>query len=104
MDFDINTVLNNMKNAAIDAVQYDLQDIPVYLQQIFENEKESLQALAEARITGEISDSEFQNELSREKKVLEAEALTISIMTKAIAQKAINAAIDVLEEAIRLAI
>jgi len=42
--------------------------------------------------------------LKREKKVLEAEMLTISIITKAAAQKAINAAINVLADAVKLAI
>jgi hypothetical protein len=104
MSFDINTIINNMKNAAAGAVKDELEDIPAYLNQIFENEKEALKNLAEARLAGEISDKEFQNELTREKKVLEAEMLTISIMTKAVAQKAINAAMNVLVDAVRLAI
>lgn len=104
MSFDINKILNNMKNAAINAIRDELEDVPVYVKQIFENEKEALQALAEARLAGEISDKEFQNELKREKKVLEAEMLTIGIITKAAAQKAVNAAINVLVDAVRLAI
>jgi sialic acid synthase SpsE len=104
MSFDINTVINNMKRAAVDAIKNDVQNIPDYLKQVFENEKESLKALAEARLSGEIPDKIFQSELKREKRVLEAELLTISIMTKALAQKAINAAINVLVDAIKIAI
>lgn len=104
MPFDINTVLINMKDAAIDAVKDDMEIIPAYLMQIFENEKDSLYYLAEARITGVISEEEFLSELDREKKVLEVQMLTISIMTKAVAQKAINAAINALKDAIRLAL
>jgi hypothetical protein len=104
MSFDINSILNNMKNAAVDAVKDDVENIPDYLRQIFENEKAALAALAEARLTEQITDEELQNELKREKKVLEAEMLTIRIMTKAIAQKAINAAMNVLTDAIKLAL
>jgi len=93
-----------MKKAAVDAIKDDVQNIPDYLKQIFENEKEALKVLAEARLTGEISDKEFQNEIKREKKVLEAEILTISIMTKAVAQKAINAAMKVLMDAVKILI
>lgn len=104
MPFDINTVLNNMKDAAIDAVKDEVETIPGYLIQVFENEKDSLYYLAEARIIGVISEEEFLSELEREKKVLEVQMLTISIMTKAIAQKAINAAMNALKDAIRLAL
>ncbi len=104
MSFNFNSVLANMKTAAVDAVKDDLEEIPVYLRQIFEKEKEALKRLAEARITGEISESVFNHEMGREKDVLEVEMLTISIMTKAIAQKAINAALNVLTEAVRMAI
>jgi hypothetical protein len=104
MAFDITHVLNSMKEAAVDAVRDDVESVPDYLLQIIENEKESLKTLAEARLTGEVSENEFLRELEREKKVLETEMLTISIMTKAIAQKAVNAAMNALKDAIQLAL
>lgn len=104
MPFDINEVINNMKDAAIGAVKDDIENIPDYLLQIIENEKDSINYLAEARLAGVISDQEFFDELEREKKVLEVEMLTISILTKAIAQKAINAAMNALRDAIKLSL
>lgn len=104
MPFDINEVINNMKDAAIGAVKDDIENIPDYLLQVIENEKDSLNYLAEARLAGMITDEEFFDELEREKKVLEVEMLTISIMTKAIAQKAINAAMNALRDAIKLSL
>lgn len=104
MAFDINKVLSSMKDAAVDSVKDDVNSIPAYLLQIFDNQKEALTELAEARLSGEISEQIFLKELEREAKVLEAEMLTISIMTKAIAQKAINAAMNVLKDAIKLAL
>lgn len=104
MSFDINTLLSNMINAAVDELKDELGIIPDYLKKIFENEKEALQTLAEARLSGEISDEEFQNEIRREKKVLESEMLTVSIITKAAAQKAINAAMKILVDAVKIAV
>ncbi len=104
MPFDINEVINNMKDAAIGAVKDDIENVPDYLLQVIENEKDSINYLAEARLGKVISDEEFFDELEREKKVLEVEMLTISIMTKAIAQKAINAAMNALRDAIKLSL
>ncbi len=104
MNFDISKVLNDMKNAAINAVKDDIKIIPPYLEHIFENQKEDLETLADAKIKGKISDKEFQHELEREKKVVESEMLTLQIIAKADAQKAINAAADVLQKAVDTAI
>lgn len=104
MAFDINKIIGSMKDAAVDAVKDDVESIPAYLLQIFDNKKEALMVLAEAKLSGEISEHVFLKELDRESKVLETEMLTISIMTKAIAQKAINAAMNALKEAVRIAL
>lgn len=104
MPFDINTVLMDMRDAAIGAVKDDLEAIPGYLLQIFENEKNAFHNIAEARLDGSITEAEFENEIEREKKVLEVELLTVSIITKAAAQKAINAAMNILKDAVRLAL
>ncbi len=69
-----------------------------------ENEREALEELAQARLSGEISEDEFNEEVEREKKVIEAGLLTLEIMTKAMAQKAVNFAINVFVKAVKLAI
>jgi len=104
MGFDINTVLNDMAKAIKDEVKVNIGDIKEYADKILENEKESLEELGQARVSGEIDDETFEREVEREKKVVEAELLTIRIMTKALAQKAVNAAIDVFVKAVKLAI
>ena len=53
------------------------------------------------RLAGEINDAVFDQELDREKSVLEGELLTARIMSKAGIQKAVNAAMDVLRNSIR---
>jgi hypothetical protein len=69
-----------------------------------DSEKESLKELGEAKLRGDIDQAVFDREIEREKKVVEAELLTIKIMTKALAQKAVNAAIEVFVKAVKAAI
>jgi hypothetical protein len=104
MSFDINKVINDMAQAIRDEVKVNIGDIKEYANKILENEKQSLEELGQARVSGEIDDETFEKELEREKKVVEAELLTIKIMTKALAQKAVNAAIDIFAKAVKLAI
>ena len=79
-------------------------EIKAEVDRILNTEKESLRELSAARISGEIDDDIFKQEIEREKKVVEAELLTIEIMTKALAQKAINEAMDIFAKAIAAAI
>lgn len=104
MSFDIDKIINDMAQAIRDEVKVNIGDIKEYANKILENEKQSLEELGQARVSGEIDDETFEKELEREKKVVEAELLTIKIMTKALAQKAVNAAIDIFAKAVKLAI
>ncbi len=104
MSFDINAVIKDMAEAVNNAVKHDCGDIQEYATQIMFNEKRALEDLGLARVLKQIDDETFDREIEREKQVVEAELLTISIMTKALAQRAINAALDVFTKAVRAAI
>lgn len=104
MVFDIGEVLKDMAEAIRNAVKNDAGDIKQYANQILENERDSLKELGLARLSGQIDDEVFQREIEREKKVVEAEFLTMQIMTNALAQKAANAAIDVFVKAVTAAL
>jgi hypothetical protein len=104
MSFDIGAVLGDMAGAVKDVVSGDLGKVRGYAKTIMENERASLEELAQARLAGEISEEEFNDEIEREKKVLEAELLTLEIMTKAMTQKAVNSAIDIFVKAVKLAV
>jgi len=104
MSFDIDRVLKDMIEAISEHAQEDAPEIKASIRQILDNEWESLKELGEARLRNEIDDTVFDRELERERKVVEAELLTIEIMTKALAQKAVNAAIDVFINAVKAAI
>ena len=95
---------NGEREQNVDTFLHDLGDIEEYGKEILENEKESLELIGQERLAGRWSEEKFDDELEREKKVMEAELLTIQIMTKAAAQKAINAAIEVFVNAVKAAL
>ena len=104
MSFDIDLVVNNMGMAIIDAAKDDVVDIKNYSDVILKNNKDSLKELADAKVANEISDDIFNSEIEREKKVVEAELQTITLMTDAAAQKAVNSAINVFVNAVKAAV
>jgi hypothetical protein len=104
MSFDISAVLGDMADAVTSIVKDDAGKIGGYAKTIMENEKEALEELALARLAGEISEEEFNDEIDREKKVVEAELLTLEIMTEAMAQKAVNTALDIFAKAVKIAL
>lgn len=101
MSLNIDLVLKDMGFAIIDSVKDDVVDIKNYTDTILQNNKESLKELAEAWIADEISDSVFDAEVEREKKVVETEILTINLMEQAAAQQAANSAINVFLKAVK---
>jgi len=101
MSFDIGAVLKDMGAAAKKTLEKDLGDIGDFWKEILEDEKESLELIGQERVAGRWNEEKFNKELAREKKVIEAELLTIEIMTKAAAQRAVNAVIDVFVKAVK---
>ena len=104
MDFDINEVLANMLSAIKGTVEDNWDVVKSTAVQFLDRRKDRLELLAELRITGELSQEKFESRLADEKLIFEAELHAVAIISKAIAQKAINAAIDVLEGAVKTAI
>jgi len=104
MDFDINEVLANMLTTIKNNVDENWDQVKNTSNQFLQNKKERLELLAELRISGELSEEKFQSRLKDEKLVLEAELHAIAVISKAIAQRATNGAIEVLEKAVRTAI
>ena len=104
MKFDINEVVAEMVAAVKDAVGENWNEVLSVTNHFFQMKKERLELLAELRITGDISQKRFESRLKDEKLVAEAEFHAIAVISKAIAQKAANAAIEVLENAVKTAI
>jgi hypothetical protein len=93
-----------MADAALMAVGDDVDKLAPHLEGLLDGHQMSLSELVTARAMGDIDDEEFESEIEREKQLLEVELLTLQIIAKASVQKAINAAMDVLKDSIRLAI
>lgn len=100
MKFDINEVIAQMSGAVKDTVSENWSDAKSATSQFLTNRKERLALIAELRLTGDLTQEKFESRLNDEKLILEAELHAVAVITKAIAQKAANAAIDVLTKAV----
>jgi len=104
MGFNVEDVLEQMADAANSEVVDSIGDIKAFTKEVLKRKEESLKELALARAADEIDDEIFNMEIEREKKVVEAELLTMQIMTKAFAQKAVNAALNIFAASVRAAL
>lgn len=104
MKFDINKVINDMLAGVKDTVADNWDEVKDVTEQFMQHRKERLLLIAELRITGELTEEKFKSRISDEKLILEAELNAMAVITKAIAQRAANTAIDILEQAVKAAI
>jgi hypothetical protein len=100
MAFDINEVVAEMVGAVKKTVKDDWQLVKETAGTFLQTRKDRLELLASLRLNNEISQKFFLKRLEDEKKILESELHAVSIITKAMAQRAANAAIDVLSKAV----
>ena len=104
MAFNLSTVMKDMADVIKNTATDDTAKIGGYAKQLVAITKTSLDELAQARLANDISDQEFQEEVEREKMVVRAELLSLQIMSKAMAQKVVDAAMNVFVKAVKLAI
>lgn len=104
MKFDIDEVLADMLSAIKETVEDNWDVVKSTANQFLQRKKERLELLAQLRIEGDLSQKKFESRLKDEKLIAEAELHAIAVISKAIAQKAANAAIDVLKTAVKVAI
>jgi ribosome-binding ATPase YchF (GTP1/OBG family) len=104
MAFDIEVVLGEMLSAFSKVMSAEWPKIQECAKAAFQEEREALEAIAIARVNSEINDQEMKSQLGDEKLVLEASLLACKVKSKAATQKAINAAMKVLSDAIKAAL
>jgi len=104
MDFNIDATLKDMLAAIEGKLSADWAQIKDIATGFFNDSKQRLQTLAEARINNDISDNFLQKRLADEKNLQQANFDTLKIIAKSDAQQAINAAFDILQDAIKKAI
>ncbi len=100
MAFDINEVIAQMLGAVKISVKDDWKLVKETASAFLQTRKDRLELLASLRLNNEISKKFFLKRLEDEKKILESELHAVAIITKAIAQRAANAALDVLSNAV----
>jgi thymidylate synthase ThyX len=104
MDIDFDALIDGLTNVIHGSLESDLPQIREYAKKIVEEEKETLQLLANLRQNGDISDEEFMSELEDQKGIVQNQLLAIGAMSTAAAQKATNAAIKFLGDTVLTAV
>jgi hypothetical protein len=102
--FDMNETLAQMASVIKGTVADNWSEVKSVANEFLQRRKERLSLLAELRLSGELTQKKFDSRLEDEKLILEAELHAVAVISKAIAQKAANAAFDVLQKAIKTAI
>ncbi len=104
MAFDINETLAQMLGSVKTVAKETWKNVKDVANNYLQDRKLRLELLASLRIQKQISNELFLMRVEDEKKIFESELHSIAIITKAIAQKAANAAIDVFQNAVMKAL
>lgn len=104
MKFDIDEVLTKMLSAVKKSVATDWPFAKETASDFFQSRKERLELLTSLRLTNQLSEEFYEARILDEKKILVSELHAIAIISKVMAQNAANAAFDVLEKAIQIAL
>lgn len=104
MNFDINEVIADMAGAIRGEVGDAWSEVKPTANQFLNARKNRLELLAELTIAGDLTEEQLRLRLKHEELLAEAEFHAIAVITKAIAQRAANAAMDILKSAVNTAI
>ncbi|AZE48351.1 hypothetical protein C4K04_2679 [Pseudomonas chlororaphis] len=104
MKFDVEEVLAEMLDAAAHILSSEWPTLQANVKIAFEEERHALEAIAQARLEGEIDDADLRAHLADEKEVLKVTLLVCKVRGKVTAQKAANAAIKVFSKSIHTAL
>ncbi|MFA8434908.1 MAG: hypothetical protein ACEPOZ_10370 [Marinifilaceae bacterium] len=100
----MDSLLREMAANAANTTQNGQELLREGVMNLLEQNRVTLEELMTALSEGEICEEEFSAEIEREKALLEAELLSLQIVGKPEAQKAITAAMDTLTQAVKQAI
>ena len=104
MNIDINEVLAGMLEAMKTTFNKDWKVVKQSANLFIESRKIRFERLAKRRLLNEISNDFFLDMLEDEKIILISELHAIAIVNNVLAQNAANAAVKVLEDAIKIAL
>jgi len=101
MSFNIDETLKEMAEAIKAVFVEEWPKVRGCVKKAIEEERDALAEIARVRLAGEIDDEELKSQLEDERLVLEAALEVCKLEEKVAIQKAVNAALKVLEEAIK---
>ncbi len=104
MKFNFKETFSNMLGAAKNAAAGEWKQTKKMLDQFFEINKKHLELIAGQYIKGEIDKVKFEYRLNELKENFELQALALNVVAKVAAQNAANAAIEVFEKAVKVAV
>lgn len=104
MSIDIDGILETAIGAATDAAKKAAPQVEDFLRKIAKGHETAITSLAEALAMGDIDEDTFKDEMDDERRTLVAELQAVTVISKAIAQRAINAFRDALIDGITAAV
>lgn len=104
MAFNAQETLRSMADAAGGVLSGEWPKVQACVEKALKEQEQALEEIAVARLRNDLTEDEMQSQLEDEKKTLEAALLACQVGAKAIAQRAVNAAFQVLEQAIKAAL
>jgi len=104
MNFDLNETLADMANAIKISLKDNWPEAKSIVNDFLTRRKVRLELIADMRFKGILDDASMNIYLEREKNLLEMELIAIAIISKSMAQKAANAALDILKVAINVVV
>lgn len=104
MNLDLNELANGLAGVLRKSINKDLPEIKEYAQRIVLSERQVLERLAQLFAAGEITEDELRSELQDEEATVKNQLLAIKEMSEAAAQRATNAALKFLGDALLKAI
>lgn len=104
MAFNFEVVVEGMLGAAAGALSSEWSKVQECFKAAIKDERDAIEDIAKARLNDEIDDDEMKSQLVDEKEVLKAALLVCKVNGKVAAQKAANAAIEALSDAIKAAL
>jgi len=103
MNLDIGNLLKEMAATAGETLQGESKNFGEYVLAALDSNKEIIAELVAAYSKGDINEEEFNLEVQREKAILEAEMISLQLVSKSAVQKAMNAAMNTLTNAVNMA-
>ncbi len=104
MAFELNEVVAQMLGAVKSTLKDDWKLAKETASTFLQTRKDRLELLVSLRLNNEINQKFFLKRLEDEKKIFESELHAVAIITKAAAQRAANAALEVLQNAVSAAL